>query len=135
MQATAVGQRVERSIVVDEERVRKFGDATGDLNPVHFDPEFAATTPFGRPIVHGGLLIGFFSRILGMELPGPGTIFLSQSVRFAAPVYVGETVVCSVELAELLPKNGARLTTEAKVGDRVVATGEATVKLPRPKST
>lgn len=125
------GTVVEEAVTVDDEVVRRYGEATGDFNPVHFDDTYAAQTPFGRRIAHGGILFGQFSRILGTRLPGPGTIFLSQRIEFLAPVYVGDAIRCQVQVVELLAKNGAKLTTVAFRGGTIVANGEAVVKLPR----
>lgn len=126
-----IGIVVEETVTVDGDVVRRYGEATGDFNPVHFDDSYAAQTPFGRRIAHGGILFGQFSRILGTRLPGPGTIFLSQRIEFRAPVYIGDAIRCEVKLVELLAKNGAKLITVAYRGDTIVADGEAVVKLPK----
>jgi 3-hydroxybutyryl-CoA dehydratase len=126
----AVGARYELSLDVDEELVRRYGEAVGDMNPVHFNDQFAARTKFGKRIAHGGLLFGVISRILGMELPGPGTVFLGQTITFKRPVFIGDRIVFQVELTEVLPRSGAKLTVRVTRGDEELATGEATVKLP-----
>lgn len=127
----SIGQRVERVRRIRPEDVKAFADLADDHNPVHLDATFAATTRFGRPVAHGMLTGSLFSGILGMEFPGPGTVYLSQTLRFLAPVFVGDEVVVSVELCELLPKGRARFRTQARCGDRTVVDGEAEVLLPR----
>lgn len=127
----SVGQKCQRTRRIAPEDVRAFADLVDDHNPVHLDPAFAEKTRFGRPVAHGMLTGSLFSGILGMEFPGPGTVYLSQSLRFLAPVFVGDEVTVSVELAELLPKGRARFFTRARCGERLVIEGEAEVLLPR----
>jgi 3-hydroxybutyryl-CoA dehydratase len=127
-----VGDRAERTFLVTDEKIEQFGAATGDRNPVHFDDAYAATTRFGGRIAHGMLTGGFFSTMIGTELPGPGTIYVSQSLRFRAPVRPGDEVRVVVLVTDLdVPGTRAVLSTEAFVGDRCVLTGEATVLVPR----
>ncbi|MBI2389038.1 MAG: MaoC family dehydratase [Deltaproteobacteria bacterium] len=125
-----VGARYELTVDVDDRLVRRYGEAVGDFNPVHFDDGFASRTRFGRRIAHGGLLFGVISRILGMHLPGPGTVFLGQTIEFKNPVFIPDRVTVSVELVELTPRSGARLRVLVARGDDVIAVGEAVVKLP-----
>lgn len=91
-----VGRRAEARHTFRWEDVQAYARLTGDLNPLHVDSAAAARGRFGRPVVHGLFTAGLFSRLLAMELPGPGTIYLRQSLRFARPVYVGEEVLASV---------------------------------------
>jgi len=132
-QEFAVGQKYTFSEVVDDKLVRGFADVTGDHNPIHVDDEFAKKTKFGQRIAHGGILFGIISRALAMEMPGPGTVYLSQLVDFRAPVFINDKVTLEATIAELLPKNGAKITTVIKKQTgQVVMDGEATVKLPLP---
>src|SRR5208283_2370269 len=127
-----VGQSCTEKLKVDDKMVHGYADLTGDHNPVHLDDAFAAKTPFGRRIAHGGILFGFISRILGTELPGVGTIFLSQTVNFKRPVFINDTVTLTATLVELLPKNGAKITTVVtNEKGEVVMDGFAEVKLPK----
>ena len=127
-----VGQSVTTTLKVDDKLVHAYADVTGDHNPVHLDDAFAAKTPFGRRIAHGGILFGLVTKVLGTELPGIGTIFMSQTINFKAPVYINDTVKLVVTLAELLPKNGAKLNCViTSENGTVVADGTATVKLPK----
>jgi acyl dehydratase len=98
----AVGETAELSRKITEETVREFVDATGDDNPLHSDPAFAATTRFGEVIAPGILTGGLVSAVIGTRLPGPGTIYISQSFRFLRPVRIGDTITARVEISELL---------------------------------
>jgi 3-hydroxybutyryl-CoA dehydratase len=130
-QEFAVGQKYTFSEVVDDKLVRGFADVTGDHNPIHVDDEFAKKTKFGQRIAHGGILFGIISRALAMEMPGPGTVYLSQLVNFRAPVFINDKVTLEVKITELLPKNGAKISTVIKKeSGQVVMDGEATAKLP-----
>jgi acyl dehydratase len=91
-QKLSVGQQATRSLTLTDEHVRLYADITGDHNPLHFDPEFAAATRFGRLVVQGGLTTGLLHALVATDLPGPGTVFLSQNWKFTAPVYIGDTI-------------------------------------------
>ncbi len=98
MSALTVGQKATRTQTITDEMVRTFAALTGDTNPVHLDDDFAATTRFGRRIAHGMLAVSVISAALANDLPGPGTVYLSQSVQFKAPVYPGDTVTAIIEV-------------------------------------
>jgi 3-hydroxybutyryl-CoA dehydratase len=122
------------SKTVTESDIRAFGEATGDKNPVHFDESYAATTVFKGRIVHGVLSVGIVSALLGMKLPGPGTIFVGMSVKFVSPVHIGETVAATCTLREMRGKRQAVFDCVCKVGSLTVLEGEAVVIPPkRPK--
>lgn len=121
----AVGEAASRSNEVTGAVIAAFADVSGDRNPVHLDPAYAATTMFKEPIAHGMLAAGYISAVLGNDLPGPGAIYISQSLAFKAPVKAGDHVVATVTVAELLGKRRARFTTVCTVGDKVVVEGEA----------
>src|ERR1700684_2814783 len=109
-----------------------FAQLTGDRNPIHLSEHFAAKTSFGTRIAHGLYTAGLISAVLGTRLPGPGAIYISQTLNFRAPVKIGDTVTVIVTVAELVPeKSRARLTCVCKVGREVVLDGEALVKVPR----
>ena len=129
----AVGQTAEFSKTVTEADVVLFAGITGDLNPVHVDEVAARAGRFGGRIAHGMLSASFISTVLASRLPGPGTVYLSQTLRFTAPVRIGDTVTARVEVAELLPRGRVRLTTTVsnQHGEAVVA-GEAVVLAPGP---
>src|SRR5204863_5080807 len=93
-----VGQRARRSLTLSPEHVATYAKLTGDYNPLHFDPAFAAKTTFKALVVQGGLTTGLLHALVAMDLPGPGTVFLSQNWKFTAPVYVGDTITAEAEV-------------------------------------
>ena len=128
----SVGMRESYAKEVKSSDVVGFAELTGDRNPIHLSEHFAARTPFGGRIAHGLYTAGLISAVIGTRLPGPGAIYLSQTLRFTAPVRIGDTVVASVKVVELIEKGTrARLTCACKVGDTVVLEGEALVKVPK----
>ncbi|RJQ06858.1 MAG: MaoC family dehydratase [Bacillota bacterium] len=125
----AVGEKASLSKAVTEADVVLFAEVTGDTNPVHLDEEAAARSVFGRRVAHGMLTAGLISAVLGTRLPGPGTIYLGQELRFTRPVFIGDTVTATVEVIEVTPeKRRVRLRTTC-VNDRgeTVVEGEARV--------
>ena len=109
-----------------------FAEITGDRNPIHLSEHFAAKTPFKGRIVHGLYTAGLISAVIGTRLPGPGAIYVSQTLKFLAPVKIGDTVEARVEVVELIAeRQRARLRCQCRVGDTVVLEGEAVVKIPR----
>lgn len=108
-----------------------FAGVSGDTNPVHLNDEFAATTQFETRIAHGMLSASFISAVLGTKMPGPGCIYMSQTLKFLAPVRVGDTVSARATVTDIVPgKRRVKLKTECTVGDKVVATGEALLMVP-----
>src|SRR6202140_252057 len=108
-----------------------FAEVTGDRNPIHLSEHFAAKTPFSTRIAHGLYTASLISAVLGTRLPGPGAIYISQTLNFRAPVRIGDRVDVTVTVAELVPeRQRARLTCVCKVGDDIVLDGEALVKVP-----
>jgi len=93
-----VGQTASRSLTLGAEQVRAFAELSGDYNPLHFDEAFAARTRFGRLVVQGGLTTGLLHALVAMDMPGPGTVFLSQDWKFTAPVFVGDTITARAEV-------------------------------------
>ena len=107
-----IGDSAQTSKIVTETDIDLFAKVTGDFNPVHVDQKYAEKTRFKGRIAHGVLSIGFISNVLGNLLPGPGTIYLSQEVKFLAPVRIGDTITARVEVIELIPeKNRAKFKT------------------------
>ena len=98
-----VGRRASRSLTVTAEHVQKFAEISGDYNPLHFDAAFAARTKFGRLVVQGGLTTGLVHALVAMDMPGPGTVFLSQNWKFTAPVYIGDTITAEAEVTSVHP--------------------------------
>jgi len=128
----ALGMRFKSgNVQITESDIQQFGAVSGDLNPLHFDETYAKTTIFRGRIAHGMLSLSYLSTVLGTQLPGAGSIFLSASVRFKAPVRIGDTVNATCTVREINSDKG-RVTfdTMCKVGDVAVIEGEATVKVP-----
>jgi acyl dehydratase len=93
-----VGDTASRSITLTSDHVEAYASITGDRNPLHFDEAFAAKTKFGRLVVQGGLTTGLLHALVAMDMPGPGTVFLSQDWRFTAPVFIGDTITATAEV-------------------------------------
>src|SRR3954463_6373220 len=116
---------------IDSSDVVGFAEVTGDRNPIHLSEHFAAKTPFGTRIAHGLYTASLISAVLGTRLPGPGAIYISQTLNFRAPVKIGDTVEVIVEVVELIPdRHRARLACTCRVGEEVVLDGEALIKVP-----
>ncbi len=128
----AVGQHATSVHRVSSTDVVLYAAVTGDLNPVHVDEQHAAASRFGGRIAHGMLSMGFVSALLARALPGPGAIYLSQSVRFLRPVRVGDVVTVRVEILEVLgSKRRLRLATTCRnASDELLSDGEAVVLVP-----
>jgi len=123
----APGQRATRSLTLGPEHVRTFAELTGDYNPLHFDADFAARTRFGRLVVQGGLTTGLLHALVAMDMPGPGTVFLSQNWKFTAPVYIGDTITADAEVLSAhatKPVTQLRIVVRRQTGE-VVLDGEA----------
>ena len=121
-----IGQKASVTKTFKDEDVRKFAEVSMDVNPIHLDDEYAKKTVFGQRIVHGILTCGLISAVLANKLPGEGTIYLGQEVRFTSPVLLGDTITAEVEVAEM---RDDKLNTVCKNQDgKVVVSGVATVK-------
>lgn len=130
MKQLSVGQTVTREYTITESEVRDFADASGDHNPLHLDEEYAQGTRFGRRIAHGMLLGSYISALIGMELPGEGTIYMKQELNFLRPVYYGDVIRVEIRVEELLQeKKRAVLSTNCynQENEQVIA-GTAIVK-------
>jgi 3-hydroxybutyryl-CoA dehydratase len=127
----SVGMRETLMKTVMNEDVIGFANLSGDHNPIHLSEHFARKTRFGERIAHGLYTASLISAVLGMYLPGPGAVYLSQTLNFRGPVRIGDVVTISVEVAELVPE-GRRvlLRCECVVDNRVVLDGEARVSVP-----
>lgn len=127
-----VGMRETLLKTVMDSDVIGFARISGDHNPIHLSEHFAARTKFGGRIAHGLYTASLISAVLGMRLPGPGAVYLSQTLNFKAPVRIGDVIEVSVEVVELIERGSrARLHCEARVDAAVVLEGEAMVKVPR----
>src|SRR5262252_3658084 len=126
-----VGMTERLTKTVASSDVVGFAEVTGDRNPIHLSEHFAARTSFGTRIAHGLYTASLISAVLGTRLPGPGAVYISQTLNFRAPVRIGDTVDVTVTVAELKPeRQRARLACTCRVGDTVVLEGEALVKVP-----
>lgn len=129
LEAIAPGETAQLTRVVGRVDVAHFVRAVGDYNPIHSDPAYAATTRFKEPIAPGMFTAGLISAVIGTQLPGPGAVYLTQSLRFARPVMFGDTITATVTVAEVVrERNRLRLTTTCtnQRGEEVLA-GEAWV--------
>ena len=127
-----VGQSAELTRTVAAGDLTAFAAVTGDDNPLHLDEAYAAATPFKGRIAHGMLSAGYISAVLGTKLPGPGAIYVSQTLGFRRPVRIGDAVTAKVTVAAIDSARGrATFATEARVAGKVVVEGEAVVAPPR----
>ncbi|MDR2788273.1 MAG: MaoC family dehydratase [Candidatus Accumulibacter sp.] len=123
-----IGQSASVSKTITDADIVLFSGVSTDTNAVHLNEEFAKTTMFGGRIAHGMLSAGLISAVLGNRLPGPGTIYLGQTLKFKAPVKPGDTVTATATVKEIIPeKKRAVLETVCTVGGKVVIEGEATM--------
>ena len=123
----SVGQKASRTMTVTTEHVRKYAEITGDYNPLHFDEAFVSKTKFGRLVAQGGLTTGILHALVAMDMPGAGTVFLSQNWKFTAPVYIGDTITAE---AEVLSVHATKPVCQLRIvirrdGGEVVLEGEA----------
>jgi 3-hydroxybutyryl-CoA dehydratase len=123
-----LGQKASLMRTVMNGDVNLFAELSGDTNPLHLSDSFAATTKFGQRIAHGMFTASLVSAIIGTRLPGPGAVYLSQTIRFLAPVRIGDVVTATVEVVELVPaRHRVRLFCECVCDGRAVLEGEAWV--------
>ena len=125
--AITAGQKASRTMTVTAAHVRAYAELTGDYNPLHFDEAFASRTKFGRLVAQGGLTTGILHALVAMDMPGPGTVFLSQTWQFTAPVYIGDTITAE---AEVLSVHATKPVCQLRIvikrdGGEVVLEGEA----------
>lgn len=127
----SVGMRETIAKHVENEDVIGFAELSGDHNPIHLSDHFARKTRFGGRIVHGLYTASLISAVIGMRLPGPGAVYISQTLNFLGPVKIGDEVEVSVEVAELTEKGRrVRLKCECRVGDKLVLEGEGVLSVP-----
>ncbi len=132
----AIGMEASWARTVTEADLKAFADISGDYNPVHLDAEYAANTPFKKRIAHGMLSASYISTVLGTKLPGAGTIYISQTLNFKAPVHIGDEVMSTVTITELIEdKKRAIFNCACTVNGKVVLEGQAVIMLPSRAST
>ena len=128
----AVGMEASFSKKISNDDVLTFAGLSGDVNPVHLDDAYAAGTMFKKRIAHGILTASLLSTVLGTKLPGPGCIYLTQNLKFRAPVFIGDEVVATAKITSLDPEKGrAVLATGCTVNGKSVLDGEAVMMVPR----
>lgn len=118
---------VKERIVVTKDMVIAFADVSGDCNPIHLDEEAAALGIFGKPIAHGILLASFFSKVIALRYPGPGSIYLSQQLDFKAPCFVGDEIEVTVKLGEQQGKIYVLDTLITDIDNKILVTGTAKI--------
>ena len=127
----ALGMREAIRKTVENEDVIGFAELSGDHNPIHLSEHFARKTKFGQRIVHGLYTASLISAVIGMRLPGPGAVYISQTLNFRGPVKIGDVIDVAVEVIELTEKGRrVRLHCECKVGEAVVLDGEGLLSVP-----
>lgn len=132
-----IGQKATRSATFTETHVKNYAEISGDYNPLHFDAAFAAKTKFKRLVVQGGLTTGVLHALVANEMPGPGTVFLSQNWKFTAPVFIGDTVTAEAEILkvhETKPVTHLRVNVRRQDGETVLE-GEAWCYTFRPEGS
>ncbi|MBZ0276643.1 MAG: MaoC family dehydratase [Anaerolineae bacterium] len=131
--ALKIGDTASRTKIVTDADILAFAQASGDTNPVHLDDTYAAATRFGRRIAHGMLTASVISAILGNDLPGPGTVYMSQTLTFKAPVYIGDEITATVEVIAYRENRGITTlrTTCTNQSGTLVLEGEAVVLAPK----
>lgn len=120
----AVGETARRSLTLTADHVARYATLTGDYNPLHFDARFAAGTKFGKLVVQGGLTTGLLHALVATDLPGPGSVFLSQNWNFTAPVFIGDTITAEAEVVSVhatKPVCELRVRVARQTGETVLA--------------
>ena len=122
-----IGQIATRAMHVTAEHVRMYAEISGDRNPLHFDEDFVGRTSFGRLVAHGGITTGILHALVAEDMPGPGTVFLSQNWKFTAPVFIGDTISATAEVVSVhASKPVCELRVQVDRGDgETVLSGEA----------
>jgi len=130
-----IGQTASFSKTVSESDIYLYAGVTGDINPLHINEEYAKTTAFKSRIAHGMLSAGFVSAVLGVSLPGPGSLYESQSLKFLAPVYIGDTITATAQVLSIDTEKGRVIlkTTCTNQDETVVLDGKASIRLRKPK--
>ena len=129
------GQEAKLTKVISDEDIHVFAELSGDHNPVHLDDEYASKTIFKKRVAHGFLTASLISTVIATKLPGPGSIYLKQSHKFIAPVFVGETVEAKVKVIDInLEKKKVKLLTECLKSRNIILTGEAEILIDSKKN-
>ena len=125
-----IGQATKFLKLISEQDIKNFARLTGDNNPIHLDDQYAKNTIFKKRIAHGMLTASFISTAIATKLPGPGSVYLDQSLKFLAPVYIGDKICILIRVIKKnIEKKVVTLSTEAHVGEKKIITGEASILL------
>ena len=132
LEELSIGMSAEIAVEITHERIMSFAEASGDYNPIHIDEDYAKTTAYRGRVAHGLLSASFVSAVVGTMLPGPGAIYLDQTVSFHKPVRIGDTVIARVTVTSIDPAS-ARVTlrTECLIDNEAILDGQATIRVPR----
>jgi 3-hydroxybutyryl-CoA dehydratase len=126
-----VGMEASLARTVGDNDLHVFASLTGDANPIHLDEVYAADTPFRQRIAHGMLSSSYISAVFGTKLPGPGCVYISQTLNFRAPVFIGDHVTATVRISDLIERRKrAIFTCSCAVGPKIVVEGEAVIQIP-----
>ncbi|MFT5258330.1 MAG: 3-hydroxybutyryl-CoA dehydratase [Saprospiraceae bacterium] len=135
LEQLSIGMQDNYERTVTDEDIHQFAQVSGDHNPVHLDAEFAAGTRFKARIAHGMLSAAFISTVVGTKLPGPGSIYVSQSLKFRAPVYIGDTVITTVTVTDINERKGfVTLNSTCSVEGKDVVRGESVMMVAKASS-
>jgi 3-hydroxybutyryl-CoA dehydratase len=128
----SIGMSASYTRIVSDADIQQFAEVSGDTNPVHLDDDFAASTRFKQRIAHGLLSGSYISTVVGTKLPGPGCLYVSQSLKFRAPVFIGDEVTATVTITDINLRRGyVTLDTVCTVGETDVIRGEAIMLVPK----
>lgn len=128
----SVGMTASYSQTITDTDIKCFAGMSGDHNPVHLDKEYAESSRYGKRIAHGLMTASFFSALFGTKIPGPGCLYVSQSLNFKRPVYIDDTVTAIIEVKKVdLEKNRVFFNTTCRVKNKIVTTGEAEIFIPK----
>ena len=127
MKLPEVGQSATASMTITDEAIREFAKLSGDFNPIHLDDAYAAKTRFGKRIAHGVFMGGLISQVAGTQLPGPGSIYLNQTMKFKAPAFIGDTITAEIKVLNVRRSLVSLSTIVRNQKNEVLLEGEALV--------
>ncbi len=126
-----VGMKVSYSQTITDADIKAYAGVSGDHNPVHVNQEYAEQSRYGKRLAHGMMSVGFFSALFGMRLPGPGCVYVAQSMKFKRPVYIDDTVTAIAEVTDVcLDKRRVFFSTNCYVKNKIVISGDAEIYIP-----
>lgn len=129
-----VGMSASYSQTVSDADIKSFAGISGDRNPVHIDEKYAENSRYKKRIAHGLMTASYFSALFGTKIPGEGCVYVSQSLNFKRPVYIGDTVIATIEVTKVdLEKSRVWFKTTCKVNNKIVTDGEAEIYIPKDK--